>query len=867
MIASGNTSGTYVAAAQGDDVYADGAVLGESIASAAGGSYESLAVSTAPVTTTISDTLDVTTLSLSGPTALLENQALTYTATLSNAAASAVTVNLTGGGSIVIASGNTSGTYVAAAQGDDVYADGAVLGESIASAAGGSYESLAVSTAPVTTTISDTLDVTTLSLSGPTALLENQALTYTATLSNAAASAVTVNLTGGGSIVIASGNTSGTYVAAAQGDDVYADGAVLGESIASAAGGSYESLAVSTAPVTTTISDTLDVTTLSLSGPTALLENQALTYTATLSNAAASAVTVNLTGGGSIVIASGNTSGTYVAAAQGDDVYADGAVLGESIASAAGGSYESLAVSTAPVTTTISDTLDVTTLSLSGPTALLENQALTYTATLSNAAASAVTVNLTGGGSIVIASGNTSGTYVAAAQGDDVYADGAVLGESIASAAGGSYESLAVSTAPVTTTISDTLDVTTLSLSGPTALLENQALTYTATLSNAAASAVTVNLTGGGSIVIASGNTSGTYVAAAQGDDVYADGAVLGESIASAAGGSYESLAVSTAPVTTTISDTLDVTTLSLSGPTALLENQALTYTATLSNAAASAVTVNLTGGGSIVIASGNTSGTYVAAAQGDDVYADGAVLGESIASAAGGSYESLAVSTAPVTTTISDTLDVTTLSLSGPTALLENQALTYTATLSNAAASAVTVNLTGGGSIVIASGNTSGTYVAAAQGDDVYADGAVLGESIASAAGGSYESLAVSTAPVTTTISDTLDVTTLSLSGPTALLENQALTYTATLSNAAASAVTVNLTGGGSIVIASGNTSGTYVAAAQGDDVYADGAVLGESIASAAGGSYESLAVSTAPVTTTISDTLDVTTPSLDPA
>jgi hypothetical protein len=865
VIASGNSSGTYVAAAQGDDVYADGAVLGESIASAAGGSYESLAVSTAPVTTTISDTLDVTTLSLSGPTALLENQALTYTATLSNAAASAVTVNLTGGGSIVIASGNSSGTYVAAAQGDDVYADGAVLGESIASAAGGSYESLAVSTAPVTTTISDTLDVTTLSLSGPTALLENQALTYTATLSNAAASAVTVNLTGGGSIVIASGNSSGTYVAAAQGDDVYADGAVLGESIASAAGGSYESLAVSTAPVTTTISDTLDVTTLSLSGPTALLENQALTYTATLSNAAASAVTVNLTGGGSIVIASGNSSGTYVAAAQGDDVYADGAVLGESIASAAGGSYESLAVSTAPVTTTISDTLDVTTLSLSGPTALLENQALTYTATLSNAAASAVTVNLTGGGSIVIASGNSSGTYVAAAQGDDVYADGAVLGESIASAAGGSYESLAVSTAPVTTTISDTLDVTTLSLSGPTALLENQALTYTATLSNAAASAVTVNLTGGGSIVIASGNTSGTYVAAAQGDDVYADGAVLGESIASAAGGSYESLAVSTAPVTTTISDTLDVTTLSLSGPTALLENQALTYTATLSNAAASAVTVNLTGGGSIVIASGNSSGTYVAAAQGDDVYADGAVLGESIASAAGGSYESLAVSTAPVTTTISDTLDVTTLSLSGPTALLENQALTYTATLSNAAASAVTVNLTGGGSIVIASGNSSGTYVAAAQGDDVYADGAVLGESIASAAGGSYESLAVSTAPVTTTISDTLDVTTVSLAATPTVAEGGNITYTATLSNAATSAVTVTLSTGQTIAIASGASSGTAVIAAPTDDAYVDAGTTSRTIGAVSGGTtFESLTYSTATVSTSVTDTINVTTVSL---
>ena len=124
-----------------------------------------------------------------------------------------VTVNLSGGGSIVIASGSTSGTYVAAAQGEDPYVDTTSVAKGIASVDGGTiFESLAFSTAAISTSITDTTQTTSLSLAAATSVDETTAITYTATLTNSATAPVTVNLSGGGSIVIASGGTSGTYV-------------------------------------------------------------------------------------------------------------------------------------------------------------------------------------------------------------------------------------------------------------------------------------------------------------------------------------------------------------------------------------------------------------------------------------------------------------------------------------------------------------------------------------------------------------------------------------------------------------------------------------------------------------------------------
>ena len=80
----------------------------------------------------------------------------------------------------------------------------------------------------------------------------------------------------------------------------------------------------------------------------------------------------------------------------------------------------------------------------------------------------------------------------------------------------------------------------------------------------------------------------------------------------------------------------------------------------------------------------------------------------------------------------------------------------------------------------------------------------------------------------------------------PASVDETQAITYTATLSNSATSAVTVTLTGGATITIASGATTGTAVIAAQGEDPYVDAATASRAITATSGGTaaFEALAV-----------------------
>ena len=67
------------AAAQGDDPYIDAATVSRTIASITGGTtFESLTFSTAAAATSITDTIDVTTVTLSAPATVTEAQPITY---------------------------------------------------------------------------------------------------------------------------------------------------------------------------------------------------------------------------------------------------------------------------------------------------------------------------------------------------------------------------------------------------------------------------------------------------------------------------------------------------------------------------------------------------------------------------------------------------------------------------------------------------------------------------------------------------------------------------------------------------------------------------------------------------------------------
>ncbi|MBK9352302.1 MAG: hypothetical protein IPN05_19845 [Sulfuritalea sp.] len=174
---------------------------------------------------------------------------------------------------------------------------------------------------------------------------------------------------------------------------------------------------------------------------------------------------------------------------------------------------------------------------------------------------------------------------------------------------------------------------------------------------------------------------------------------------------------------------------------------------------------VTITGGSVITIASGSTSGTVSVAAPDEDVYLDSSTVSRSITGATGGNFESLAA------------LDgggehqhhrhhrhATTVSLTADLTIAEGGNITYTASLGATAHGYVLVTITGGSVITIPSGGTSGTVSVAAPDEDVYLDSSTVSRSITGATGGNFESLAASTVAASTSITDTIGTTTVSL-------------------------------------------------------------------------------------------------------
>ncbi len=316
---------------------------------------------------------------------------------------------------------------------------------------------------------------------------------------------LTLTLSNGATITILAGQTSGsTSVAVAPSDDVYADPGSINTSISTATGGGT-AVVIDPAPAITTVTDTLDITTVALSASPSVAEGGSITYTASLTNPAQTPVTLTLSNGASIAIAAGASSGSVSVPAPSDDVYVGAGSVSATISMAAGGNFESLVIDPAPATTAITDTLDVTTVSLTASANVAESGSIVYTASLTQAAQSPVSVTLSNGASITIAVGTSSGSVSVPAPSDDVYVDAGSVSATISTATGGNFEALAIDPAAAVTSITDTLDATTLSLTASPSVAEGGSIVYTASLNNPAASPVSVTLSNGATIAIAAG--------------------------------------------------------------------------------------------------------------------------------------------------------------------------------------------------------------------------------------------------------------------------------------------------------------------------------------------------------------------------
>ncbi|MBX9410679.1 large adhesive protein, partial [Pseudomonas baetica] len=697
--------------------------------------------------------VDTTNLSLSATGTVAEGGSIVYTATLTNAAGSPVTVTLSNGAVITIEAGKTTGTVTVPAPADDVYKDAGTVQATISTATGGNFENLVPSTVPAVTNVTDTIDTTTVKLTASESAAEGGTVTYTATVgAPVTGSPVVVTLANGQNITIEVGKTTGTVTTTAP-NDVLTGHAPLTNAITGVTGGNYENLVADKTPVSTTVTDTVDTTNLSLSATDSVAEGGSIVYTATLTNAAGSPVTVTLSNGAVITIEAGKTTGTVTVPAPADDVYKDAGKVEATISTATGGNFENLVPSTIPAVTEVTDTIDTSTVKLTADTSVAEGGTVTYTATVgAPVTGSPVTVTLANGQNITIEVGKTTGTVTTNAPNDALVGQ-APLTNSITGVSGGNYEDLVADKTPVSTTVTDTVDTTNLSLSATDSVAEGGSIVYTATLTNAAGSPVTVTLSNGAVITIDAGKTTGTVTVPAPADDVYKDAGKVEATIATATGGNFENLVPSTVPAVTEVTDTIDTSTVKLTADTSVAEGGTVTYTATVgAPVTGSPVVVTLANGQNITIEVGKTTGTVTTTAPNDALVGQ-APLTNSITDVSGGNYENLVADKTPVSTTVTDTVDTTNLSLSATGTVAEGGSIVYTATLTNAAGSPVTVTLSNGAVITIEAGKTTGTVTVPAPADDVYKDAGKVEATITTATGGNFENLVPSTVPAVTNV------------------------------------------------------------------------------------------------------------------
>ncbi|OPB11501.1 retention module-containing protein, partial [Pseudomonas synxantha] len=240
----------------------------------------------------------------------------------------------------------------------------------------------------------------------------------------------------------------------------------------------------------------------------------------------------------------------------------------------------------------------------------------------------------------------------------------------------------------------------------------------------------------------------------------------------------------------------LQPSTLTLSAtPTITEAGGVLTYTATVTRPSTSDLTVTLTNGAVITIPSGQLTGTVnVPLAPNDSPYIDPGQISVGVTGTTGGGNLVLTIDPNPAVTQITDTIDTTTVTLTAGNTVTEGGQITYTATLTNPAQTPVNVTLSNGSVITIKAGESTGTVVVDTPANDVYNNGSTVSTTITGATGGNFENLVPSTTPAVTTITDSVDTTTVTLTANSNVTEGGQITYTATLTNPAQTPVNVTL-------------------------------------------------------------------------
>ncbi|MDH0046646.1 retention module-containing protein, partial [Pseudomonas juntendi] len=846
-IPAGQTSGSVnVQVPANDTPYIDGGQISTTVTGSTGGGGLTVTLPQTPAVTQVTDTIDTTTATLTASPSVTEGGVITYTVTLSNPAQTPVTVTLSNGQTVTVEAGKTQGSVDFQTPANDVYNNGSTVSVTIENATGGNFEQLTPNPTPAQTTINDSVDTTTATLTASPSVTEGGVITYTVTLSNPAQTPVTVTLSNGQTVTVEAGKTQGSVDFQTPANDVYNNGSTVSVTIENATGGNFEQLTPNPTPAQTTINDSVDTTTATLTASPSVTEGGVITYTVTLSNPAQTPVTVTLSNGQTVTVEAGKTQGSVDFQTPANDVYNNGSTVSVTIENATGGNFEQLTPNPTPAQTTINDSVDTTTATLTASPSVTEGGVITYTVTLSNPAQTPVTVTLSNGQTVTVEAGKTQGSVDFQTPANDVYNNGSTVNVTIDKATGGNFEQLTPDPTPASTVIQDSIDPVTVSIVSNGNVTEDQQPVFTVKVSQALDRPLTVTLSNGDKVTIEAGKTEVEYKAAAQGDDVFKDpgSLTLGVTDASVPGATFEKLEFGS-PATVEISDTISEVVATLTASPSVTEGGEITYTITLTNKDGlpinnpSDLYFKLTDGTNIVVAANSTTGSATVIAP-DNVYVGtNAPVVNAIDSVSGQDawkFEQLTLDKAEVSTQVTDEPgtpgnegDIVKVTITADqTSVAENVKPTFTVHINQPLAHDLVVTLSNDAKVTIKAGETTAAYEHAAQGDDVYQDAGeiTLGiKSAADATGAAFENLQLG-GDASVKVTDTIDEVVAKLTATPSVTEGGEITYTITLTNKDGLPINnhaelyFKLSDGTNIVVAANSTTGSATVIAP-DNVY----------------------------------------------
>ncbi|WP_189433894.1 retention module-containing protein, partial [Alishewanella longhuensis] len=656
-----------------------------------------------------------------------------------------------------------------------------------------------------------------ITLTVESSVTEGGSYTVVATLNNPVTGApFVIQLNDGSTITIPVGESTGTVTVPVREDDVYVQGdEVININVTSTSGGNFSTVD-SSSSVAVIVTDNNDVTVITLETPEVVVEGVSVIVTATVSNpVTGSPLVITLSNGSTITIPVGETSGAVEVSSREDDFYIQGdESLTFSISNVNGGNFEALDSSSSSTTVVIDDN-DLTTITLTSPAEVVEGDTITVTATVSNpVTGTPLVIDLGNGVTITIPVGESTGSVDIGTRENDVYVQGnEQVDFAITNVTGGNYEALDT-TSTASTSVTDDNDVTSIILTSTEQVIEGESITVTATVGQpVTGSPLVVNLDNGLTIVIAVGESSASIEVDTRADDFYVQGTDdITFAISDVSGGEFEALDTSSTTSSSVVDDN-DVTTITLTGPSEVVEGQDITVTATVSNPVTEApLVIDLGNGNIITIPVGESSGSATVGVRPEDANVQGnEQIDFAIVGTSGGNYEALDTSST-LSTTVVDSGIETNLVLTSTSEVIEGELITVTATVSNVVAGTpLVVDLGNGVSITIPVGASSGSTTVDTRDDDVYLQGtdAVTFE-VVGTTGGTFDSLNTDTS-TTTNVVDDADVTTITLSVPDVVIEGEPITITASVDNpVTGTPLVIDLGNGTSITIAVGASTGS---------------------------------------------------------